>query len=217
MFVCLMVVLIQFLTVAGSAAEVLARWAMDTVEKNAQYSTPGSSENGNGLQLMGAPAPEVMDGVVGKAIRFNASASNFGVAEKKWRKPQANNEVYVDFHVNPDSVDVATGQAVLAANGVWEFRIVNNILFFYVYDLQKAPKDARVSGVLKKGTWTHVTGTVSGQNITLTMDGKTATGKLASPKMNQRELEIFVGAANTNGTRAFSGALDDITIANQIP
>ncbi|MBT0812302.1 T9SS type A sorting domain-containing protein [Litoribacter ruber] len=195
--------------------DLVANWKMD---EGSGTIVDDASENKNHASTSGGPT--WIDGVKGKALRFNGS-NQYAIAPNHaslnltqsltiaaWIKPEKTATQYLIKKAIQGSVDGY--ELSLASNGRVFFRFNQN-MSGDTYRL-----NSQVSYPSNGNTWMHVAATFDGSTMRLYIDGveNSSTTFSSPPPINTNTLALALGA-EANGFRGLQGAMDEVYIFNR--
>jgi hypothetical protein len=198
---------------APSGTPLVAHWKLDegsgtTLKDESEYNNKGTTK-GN---------PTWIDGVKGKALRFNGSNQFATVPDNAsldlsgsltiatWIKPEKTATQYL---IKKAESPIDGYELSLASNGKVFFRF-NQETSSNTYRLNSS-----TSYPANGSTWMHVAITYDGSTLRMYIDGKEDSRQSYSspPPVNMNDLELTIGSG-FNGYRGLQGAMDDIHIFN---
>lgn len=181
-------------------------WKFD---EGAGTSASDSSGNGNTGSLIGGP--QWVDGVKGKAVKFDG-ISDYMTAADSPSLDVSGNQITIEFWMRPTSdIDASTpyqklydkGDAyhsAIGAGGIMRFSIA------YVHDLRTAR--ATWSGE----TWYHIAHVYDGSQISIYVDGVLDNSEPETGNIHVTGLPFTIAAYTFGGQWFFPGAIDEFAI-----
>ncbi len=124
--------------------------------------------------------------------------------------------VTVEAWVNPNAI--LGNQSLVSKAQQSEFGLaLRGGMPSFIIHLDGKYQSAAATSPLKVGTWTHLAGVFTGQEVILYVDGKEVARQPASGKRGLNPLPLYVGAdpgKDGEVTRPFDGFLDNVRVSN---